>query len=73
MSATRIHDQPVSQEISKTKELKQGLLDVVYDFDVVQTILERLVHGFRDFSRTTAVRKADRCREITAAWWLTKN
>ncbi len=73
MSATRILGQPVSLETSKTKEPEQGLLDVVCGFDVVQTILERLIHGFRDFSGTTAARKADRCREIAATWWPAKN
>lgn len=73
MSATHILDQPVSLETSKTKEPEQRLLDVVCRFDVVQTTLERLIHGFRDCSGTTAARKADRCREIAVTWWPTKN
>jgi hypothetical protein len=43
---TRILGQPVSLGTSKTKEPEQGLLDVVCDFDIVQTIVERLIHGF---------------------------
>ena len=64
MSVTRIHDQPVSQEIGKITEPEQGLLDVGCNFDAAQTILEGLIRGLGDFSRTTAARKADRHREI---------
>ena len=49
MSAVQTLDQAVSQETSKTKEPEQGRLDVACDSDVVQTILERLIRGFRDF------------------------